>query len=147
MDLPEHREQFPVGDLLGVEDDEHSLGMPGSSAANLLVGGVLCEASRVADCCRVNAVDLPEFTLGPPEAAETKDRRARTLGEGRLEGCAEHGVLLRNGEGQLLPAVKSLGGHDHLGLVATKEHYLTSSPLSSLAESPSFSAILYRSSL
>src|SRR5215217_3910784 len=127
MDLPEHREQFPVGDLLG--------------------GGVLCEASRVADCCRVNAVDLPELALGPPEAAETKDRRARTLGEGRLEGRAEHGVLLRNGEGRLLPAGKSLGGLDHLGLVATKEHSLTSSPLNYLDQSPSFSAILYRSSL
>jgi hypothetical protein len=31
--------------------------------------------------------------------------------------------------------------------VATKEHSLTSSPLSSLAQSSSFSAILYRSTL
>src|ERR671918_1760898 len=127
MGLPEHREQFPVGELLRIEDDEHGLGVPGSSAANLLVGGVLCEASRVADCCRVNAVDLPEFTLGPPEAAETKDRSARTLGKGWLKERAEHGMPLGNGESRLLPAGKSLGGHDHLGLVATKKHSFASS--------------------
>src|SRR5215218_10736990 len=120
MGLPEHREQFPVGDLLGVEDDEHSLGVPGSSAANLLIGRVRCEASGVADCCRVNAVYLPEFTLRPPEAAETKGRGARTLAKGWLKERAEHGVLLGNGESRLLPAGKSLGWHDHLGLVATK---------------------------
>src|SRR5215216_7559638 len=120
MGLPEHREQFPVGDLLGIEDHEHGLGVPGSSAANLLIGRVRCEASGVADCCRVNAVYLPELALGPPEAAETKDCEARTLGKGRLNGCAEHGVFLRNGERRMLPAGKSLGGHDHPGLVATK---------------------------
>src|ERR671916_1476322 len=64
--LPEHRKQVPVGDLLGVEDDEHGLGVSGPTAANLLVGRVLREASRVADRRRVNAVDLPEPTLGPP---------------------------------------------------------------------------------
>src|SRR5829696_3335983 len=122
MGLPEHCEQFPVGDLLRIEDDEHGLGVPGSSATNLLIGRVRCEAARVADCCRVNALDLPEFTLGPPEAAEAEDSGAHTLGEGRLEGCAEHGMPLGNGESRLLPAVKGLGGHDHLGLVATKEH-------------------------
>src|SRR3712207_3273333 len=147
MGLPEHREQFPVGDLLRIEDDEHGLGVPGSSATNLLIGRVRCEAARVADCCRVNAVDLPEFTLGPPEAAETKDRGTRTLGKGWLEERAEYGMLLGNGERRLLPAGKSLAGHDHLGLVATKEHSLTSSPLSSLTQSSSFSAIPYRSSL
>ena len=60
--------------------------MSGSSAADLLIGGVGCEATSVADCCGVEAVDLPEFTLGAPEAAESKDRSTRTLGEGRLEG-------------------------------------------------------------
>src|ERR687894_801943 len=56
MGLPEHREQFPVGDLL------------------------------------------------------------------RIEERAEHGMPLGNGESRLLSAGKSLGGHDNLGLVATKEH-------------------------
>src|SRR5215204_2407258 len=70
MGLPEHCEQFPVGDLLRIEDDEHGFGIPGSSAADLLVGRVRCEGTGVADRRRVNAVDLPEFTLGPPEAAE-----------------------------------------------------------------------------
>src|SRR5215218_4614731 len=143
MSLPEHREQVPVRDLLRIEDDEHGLGVPGTAAANLLVGRVRREAARVADHRRVNAADPPELTLGPPEAAETKDRGARTLGKGWLKGGAEHGVLLRNGERRLLPSGKGLGGHDHLGLVATKEHPLTSSPLSSLAQSPGFSAILY----
>src|SRR5215211_682784 len=147
MGLPEHREQFPVRDLLRIEDDEHGLGVPGSSATNLLIGRVWCEASRVANCCRVNAVDLPEFTLGAPEAAETKDRGTQTLGKGWLKERAKHGVLLGNGERRLLAAGNSLGWHDHLGLVATKEHSLTSSPLSSLAQTPSFSEILYRSSV
>src|SRR5215211_3039491 len=147
MGLPEHREQFPIGDLLRIEDDEHGLGVPGSTATNLLIGRVRCEASRVADCCRVNAVDLPEYTLSPPEAAETKDRRPRTLGERWLKGRPEQGMLLGNGERRLLAAGKSLGWYDHLGLVATKEHFLTSSPSSSLAQSPSFSAILDRSFL
>src|SRR3712207_3076425 len=147
MGLPEHREQFPVGDLLRIEDDEHGLGMPGSSAADLLIGRVRCEASRVADRRGVNALYLPECTLGPPEAAEAEDSGAHTLREGRRKERAEHGVLLRNGERRLLPPGKSLGWHDHPGLVATKEHSLTSSPLSSLVQSSSFSAILYRSSL
>src|SRR5215207_10422893 len=72
--LPEHREQVPVGDLLGVKGDEHGLGVPGTAAANLLVGRVQREASRVAGRRRVNAVDLPELALGAPEAAEAKDR-------------------------------------------------------------------------
>jgi hypothetical protein len=36
-------------------------------------------------------------------------------------------VPLGNGERRLFPAGKGLGGHDHLGLVATKEHSLISS--------------------
>src|SRR5215207_1178136 len=131
--LPVHREQVPVGDLLGVEDDEHGLGVSRTSAAHLLVGRVRREAPRVADRRRVDAVDLPELTLGPPEAAEAEDRGARTLGKGRLKGRAEYGVPLRNAERRPLPTGKRLGGRDHLGLVATKEHSLTSSPLKSLA--------------
>src|SRR5918994_6213507 len=45
MGLPEHHEQFSVGALLRIEDDEHGFGMPGSSATNLLIGRVRCEAS------------------------------------------------------------------------------------------------------
>src|SRR5215217_8561591 len=93
MDLPEHREQFPVGDLLGVEDDEHSLGMPGSSAANLLVGGVLCEASRVADCCRVNAVDLPELALGPQKQPRPKTAVLVPSGKGGSRGVPSMACL------------------------------------------------------
>jgi hypothetical protein len=36
-------------------------------------------------------------------------------------------VPLGNGERRLFPAGKGLGGHDHLGLVETKEHSLISS--------------------
>src|SRR5215216_7937363 len=103
MGLPEHCEQFSVGDLLRIEDNEHGFGMSGSSAADLLVGRVRREAARVADRRRVNAVDLPEFTLGPPEAAEAKDRGAYTVGEWRPEGRAEHCVPLRDAERRLLP--------------------------------------------
>src|SRR5829696_2149818 len=125
--LPEHCEQVPVGDLLGVEDDEHGLGVSGMTAANLLVGRVWGKASRVADCCRVDAIDLPELALDAPEAAETEDRGAHTLGDRRLKWRAEHGVSLGNGERRLLPPGKRLSGRDHLALVTTKEHPLTSS--------------------
>src|SRR5215218_5763524 len=103
--------------------------MPCSSAANLLISRVRCEASSVADCCGVNAVDLPEFMLGAPEAAETKDSGARTLGKWWLKDRVQHGVLLGNGESRLLTAGKGLGGHHHLGLVATKEHCFASSDI------------------
>ncbi len=63
----------------------------------------------------------------PTEALAGRERSAFSVPE-------RHGVLLGNGERRLLPAGKSLGGLDHLGLVATKEHSLTSSPLSSLAQ-------------
>src|SRR5215208_3271755 len=82
MGLPEHLEQVPVRDLLRIEDDEHGLGVPGSSAANLLVGRVRCEASRVADCCRVNALDLPEFTLGPQKQPRPKTAALVPSGKG-----------------------------------------------------------------
>src|SRR5215213_689808 len=131
--LPEHREQVPVGDLVRVEDDEHGLGVPGTSAAHLLVGRVRREAPCVADRRRVDAVDLPERTLGPPEAAEAEDRGARTLGKRCSEGRSEHCMPLRNGELWLVSAGKRFGGRDHLGLVAAKKHPLTSSPLTSLA--------------
>src|SRR5215207_8198513 len=120
--LPEHREQVTVGDLLGVEDDEHGFGVSRTAAANLLVRRIRREASRIANRCRVNAVDPPELTLCTPEAAEAKDRGAHTLGELCSEGCAEHGVPLRNGEGRLHSAGKRLSWRDHFGLVATKEH-------------------------
>jgi hypothetical protein len=122
MCLPEHREQVPVGNILGVEDDEHGLGVPGTATANLLVGRVRREASRVTYRRRVNTVDLPELTLCPPEAAETEDRSALTLRKGRLEGRTEHGVPLWNGERPLLSTGKRLTGRDHLGPVVTKEH-------------------------
>src|SRR5919199_260414 len=125
--LPEHREQVTVGDLLAVEDDEHGLGVPGTSATNLLVGRVRCEAPRVADRRRIDAVDLPELALGPPEAAEAEDRGAHTLGKRWLDWRAEHGVPLRNVERRLLPTGKRLTGRDYLGLVAIKEHPHTSS--------------------
>src|SRR5215210_6465599 len=122
--LPEHREQVPVGDLLGVEGDEHSLGVPGTAAANLLVGRVRREAPRVADRRRVDAVDLPEPTLCTPEAAEAEDRGAHTLEKGRLKGRAEHGVPLGNGERRLLPSGERLCGRDHGELMAIEKHLL-----------------------
>src|ERR687893_682671 len=85
--LPEYCEQVSVGDLLGLEDDEHGFGVSGTSAADLLVGRIRRVASRVADRRRVNTVDLPEDTLGTPEAAETEDRGAHTSGKGWPERC------------------------------------------------------------
>src|SRR5215212_10578747 len=120
--LPEHREQVPVGDLVGVEDDEHGLGVSRTSAAHLLVGRVRREAPRVADRRRVDAVDLPELTLCTPEAAEAEDRGAHTLGERCPEGRAEYGVPLRNAERRPLPAGKRLCWRSYSGLMAIEEH-------------------------
>src|SRR3712207_8547002 len=54
-----------------------SLGVTGHAAADFLIGGVLGEAPRIADGCRENAIELPEETLGPPEAPQ--DRKSTRL--------------------------------------------------------------------
>ena len=92
MCFPEHGEQVPVGDLLGVEDDQHGLSVPASAAAHLLIGRVR-EASCVTDGGRIDAIDLPELALGAPEAAEAEDRGTQTLGERWLEGVPRTACL------------------------------------------------------
>jgi hypothetical protein len=109
VSLPEHPQQIPVGDLLGVEDDENDFRVSGSAAADLPVSRVWREASCVTDGGRVDAVNLPELPLGAPETTEAEDRCTQTLGKGWLKGRAKYGVPLRKFERRPLPARKRLG--------------------------------------
>src|SRR6202012_710601 len=79
--LPEQLEHVLERRLLGVESDEHCLGVARTPAADLLVGRVRREAAGVADCGRVNARRLPEDALGAPEAAHAEDRGLDAVGE------------------------------------------------------------------
>src|SRR5579859_6318995 len=74
MALPEELQQPVIADRLRVEDDEHDLGVPGASAAYLLVGRVHGRAAGIADRSGPHARRLPEFALGTPEAAEPEYR-------------------------------------------------------------------------
>src|SRR5437870_2263662 len=80
------------------------LGMAGSPAADLLVGGVGGEAAGVAYGGRVDALGFPEEALGAPEAAHPEDRALHPLREGALQGRAQHLVAL--GDGHLLPPAR-----------------------------------------
>ena len=122
MALPEELQHLLVAGLGGVVGDEHDLGVAGASAADLLVGGVRGGAARVADRGRVDAVGFPEDLLGAPEAAHAEDRRADTLGEGRLQGGAEHGMAV--GDGDLALAARQRGGGiDQRCLVTAKQSH------------------------
>ncbi len=102
--LPEHLEQVRVRDLGGVVHDPHRLGVAGHAGAHLLVRRVRRGAALVADERRPDALGLPEAALGAPEAAEREVGDLGALRVGALEGGAQHGVPLRDGERQLVPA-------------------------------------------
>jgi hypothetical protein len=91
--LPEYSQQVSVGDLVGVEDDQHDFRVSGSAAARLPIGRVWCEASCVTYDGRIDAIDLPELALGPPEAAEAEDRGTQTLGKGGSSGVPRTACL------------------------------------------------------
>jgi hypothetical protein len=91
--LPEYSQQVSVGDLVGVEDDQHDFRVSGSAAARLPIGRFWCEASCVTYDGRIDAIDLPELALGPPEAAEAEDRGTQTLGKGGSSGVPRTACL------------------------------------------------------
>ena len=79
MVFEEDLEQLFVADLGRVVAHLDDLGMPGTSAADLLVGGVGREASRVTNCGVGNPRCIPKQLLGPPEATKSKVGNLRTL--------------------------------------------------------------------
>src|SRR5919197_4050512 len=126
--LPEHLQQLVVRALRGVVDDQHGLGVAGAAAADLLVGGVRRVAAGVADGGGDDAGRLPEEALGAPEAAEREDRRARPLGERRLDALAVDGVALGNPRQRRVPPPQRPGGRHHRGRPSGEEHHVTVVP-------------------
>src|SRR6266508_6793225 len=74
VQLPERGEELVVRDLLGVEFDEHRLGVAGGVAAHLLVRGLLGAAAGVPHGGRLHARDLAERCLDLPEASRRERR-------------------------------------------------------------------------
>src|SRR5581483_6616455 len=87
--LPEGAQDLLVGELRGIPDDQHDLGVAGRARADLLVAGVGRVAARVADRGRVDAGQLPEQPLGAPEAAQAEHGALVALRERRPERGAE----------------------------------------------------------
>ena len=119
--LPEHLEQLVDGDDLGIEHDQHGLGVAGAARAGLLVGGVGRDATGVAHGGDPHAGDRPEGPLGPPEAAHPDDEGLEPLGVGRRERVAVHEVLRGHGHGGVA-AGQGLGGGGEVERLAQSEH-------------------------
>src|SRR5262249_30303859 len=66
---PEYCEEILVADLGGIELDLDGFGVAGGIGADLLVGGVLRSAPRIADIGPDDTFPLPERSLDTPEAA------------------------------------------------------------------------------
>src|SRR5262245_39901042 len=83
--LPEHFQQLLEPDLLRIEDDEHGLGVAGHARADFAISRIWCQTGRVADRCRIDAVELPELALRAPETAHREHRGFETRRERRDE--------------------------------------------------------------
>src|SRR5262249_59438235 len=92
-------QQLVVGHLLGVELDQHGLGVAGRVAADLLVRRMVGAAARVADGRLDHAGNLPEVTLDAPEAS----RRERRL----LGPRVRHWITLPPSSPRTTPAYSS----------------------------------------
>ena len=122
MRFPEHLQQLVVADLGGIEHHEHDFGVARAAAAHLFVRGVGRVATGVADSGRVDARQLPELALGPPEASEPEDGLLEPLGEGRLEWIEVDEVLRRQRKQPVVVPGERLVLADHLHLVLAREH-------------------------
>ena len=120
---PVHGEEVREGDDGGIPRHLHRLGVSGATAAGLLVGGVLGEAADVPHRGGVDAGDAPEHLLGAPEASGGEHARLEVVGEGGLDGVAQHEVLV--GDAHLFLATGEGGGLvHHRGLAAQHGHEL-----------------------
>jgi len=90
--FPEHAKQIFVASLRGVVNDEHDFVVPREAGAHFAIRRVRRVAGRVADGRRVDARELPELLLRPPETAHAEQRRPQTVRERRLEAMPVHEV-------------------------------------------------------
>src|SRR5262249_19150196 len=99
VQLPERVQQLVVGHLLGVELDEHGLGVAGRVAADLLIRRWVRAPARVPDGRLDRAGNLPEAPLAAPEAP----RRERRL----LGPRVRHRITLPGRSPRTTPAYSS----------------------------------------
>src|SRR5467141_2046338 len=81
VSFPKSCQQFFVGNKGGIVFDLNDLGMPGIAGANVLVGWVVCRASRVAASDRLNAGEHLEDRFGAPETAAAESGEFSFVGQ------------------------------------------------------------------
>src|SRR6266704_3069502 len=81
VSFPKSCQQPLVGNDCGIVFDLNDLGMPGVAGANILVGWVICRASRVAASDRLNAGEHLEDRFGAPEAAAAESGEFSFVGQ------------------------------------------------------------------
>ena len=82
MQLPEHRQQFFVADLVLVIHHQDHFGVAGQARADFLVGRVGGEAAGITHRRADHAFTLPELAFRAPEAAQAEDRELHVADEG-----------------------------------------------------------------
>src|SRR5208282_5915294 len=109
--LPEQFQERLIAGDFRVVNDEHGLGVPGASAADLLIGRVGGGTAGVADGGDPDPQRLPEYPLGPPEAAKPEHRLFQALGIGPDQGVAVDEMPVRYGHrfGSSRQALAQLG--------------------------------------
>lgn len=120
--LEEDLQKIVERDALWIEDNQHDLGVAGSPAAYLLVGGMGRDSARVSHGRRDDAGQVPEQALGSPEATKTEDRAFGPLGPWWPDPRAIHGMDLGDGEAGRVSTGKGLVGSGQLTLLTVKDH-------------------------
>ena len=113
-------EQAVVGDHGRIEDDQHGFGVAGRAAADLVVGRVGREAADVTDGRHMHARQLPEDSLGAPEATQREDRGLEALRPRTVQRAAVDEVVRARVDRRLAPG-RGGGGVGHRGR-ATEDH-------------------------
>ena len=117
MGLPEHLEEFFVAHHLGIEHDQHHLVVPGHARTHFPVGGIGRHSPGVAHGRGVDAVELPETALRPPETTQAEHRLLHAFRVGRRQRVAVHEMRRRHLY-LLLPPGQRLGCIRYLCLLA-----------------------------
>ena len=120
--LPEGLQQTLIGNLGGVEDDQHHFVVAGAAGADFLVAGVGREAARVSDRGDMDAVaELPELALGTPEASEPEHGGLKTVRIGPLQGASIDEMMGGGAQG-LAAAGQRRCGRGHVQVFAERKH-------------------------
>jgi NAD(P)-dependent dehydrogenase (short-subunit alcohol dehydrogenase family) len=115
MVLKEDLEQLLVADHGRVVAHFHDLGVPGTSAADLLVRRIRGEATRISDGGVGDSRRVPEQFLGAPEATESEVGNLRTFGH-LLHGNAKDVMESWIDQDRCGSAFECLIGLDQVGL-------------------------------